>query len=288
MAAAAGLELAEIQGSGPGGRIVKADIDRALAAPARREAVPAGPAAPVIPLAPVWQPGAPIPADERTPIDRLRAIIGKRMSESKQQVPHFYLTSEIDAEPLLTARKQINTLMAEDQKVSINDFIIKAAALALRQFPNLNASLEGGEIIRYGHVNIGVAVALDAGLMTVVCKDADQKPLRLISQEVKEMAARARSGKVRPEDIEGSTFSISNLGMYDVEDFVAIINPPEAAILAVGSVKETPIAINGDIRIGLRMKLTLSADHRITDGAEAARFMQALKKILENPAWMLL
>ncbi len=285
MAAEAGLDLAQIRGSGPGGRIVKADIEEALAAPVRKEARPA---LPVRPQAPAWQPEAPIPADERVPVDRLRAIIARRMSESKQQLPHFYVTSEIDAEPLMTARRQINELVPEDQKVSVNDFIVKAAALALRQLPNLNASLDGGEIVRHGHVNIGIAVALDAGLMTVVCKDADQKPLRLISQEVREMAARARQGKVRPDDIEGSTFSISNLGMYDVEDFAAIINPPEAAILAVGSVKETPVVEGGGIKAGLRMKVTLSADHRVTDGAEAARFLQALKKILENPAWMLL
>lgn len=285
MAAEQKLDLNAIQGSGPGGRIVKADIEKALAAPAPREPAPT---AAVRPAMPAWQPGAPIPADERVPVDRLRAIIAKRMSESKQQVPHFYVTSEIDAEPLMTARKQINELAPEDQKVSVNDFIVKAAALALRQFPNLNASLEGSEIVRHGHVNIGIAVALDAGLMTVVCKDADQKPLRLISQEVREMAARARQGKVRPDDIEGSTFSISNLGMYDVEDFVAIINPPEAAILAVGSVKESAVAAGGAVTPGLRMKVTLSADHRITDGAEAARFLQALKRILENPAWMLL
>ncbi len=285
MAADAGLDLRQMRGSGPGGRIVKADVEKALAAPAVRPAAAAElPAAPM----PVWQPGAPTPPDERVPLDRLRAIIARRMSESKQQLPHFYVTSEVDAEPMMTARKQVNALMPEEQKISVNDFIVKAAALALRQFPNINASLDGKEIVRHGHVNIGVAVALEQGLMTVVCKDADQKPLRLISQEVREMAGRARQGKVRPDDIEGSTFSISNLGMFDVEDFIAIINPPEAAILAVGSVKETPVVAGGALKAGLRMKITLSADHRVTDGAEAARFMQALKKILENPAWMLL
>lgn len=285
MAAEVGIQIEKIRGSGPGGRIVKQDVEKAMASKQPQGAAPVE----RLPLPmPVWQPGAPAPADERIPVDKLRAIIARRMTESKQQLPHFYVTSEINAEPLMTVRKQTNALLPEDQKLSVNDFIVKAAALALRQFPNINASLEGKEIVRHGRINVGIAVALEAGLMTVVCKDADQKPLRLISGEVKEMAARARQGKVRPEDIEGSTFSISNLGMFDVEYFAAIINPPETAILAVASVKETPVIENGEVRAGLRMKLTLAADHRITDGAEAARFMQELKKILENPAWMLL
>jgi pyruvate dehydrogenase E2 component (dihydrolipoamide acetyltransferase) len=152
----------------------------------------------------------------------------------------------------------------------------------------VNASLEGDTIVRHGRVNVGIAVALDNGLMTVVVKDADQKPMRLIGQEVRQMAARARSGKVRPDDIEGSTFSISNLGMYQVEEFIAIINPPEAAILAVGSAQEVPVVENGEIKVGWRMKATISADHRLTDGAEAARFMQALRNYLENPMSLLL
>ncbi|HPC06589.1 MAG TPA: 2-oxo acid dehydrogenase subunit E2, partial [Anaerolineaceae bacterium] len=157
-----------------------------------------------------------------------------------------------------------------------------------RQYPSLNAVLKEEKIIRKGHVNIGVAVAVEGGLLTVVVKDADQKPLRLISKEVKEMVARVRSGKVRPEDIEGSTFSISNLGMFDVEHFIAIINPPEAAILAVGSAREMPVVKDGIVQVGTRMRATLSADHRITDGAEAAQFLQALARWIENPAGMLM
>ena len=241
------------------------------------------PAAPM----PVWQPGAPVPSDERVPVDRLRAIIAKRMSESKQQWPQFYVASEVDAEPLMTARKQVNALMPEEQKISVNDFIVKAAALTLRQFPNINASLDGKEILRHGHVNIGVAVALEQGLMTVVCKDAEKKPLRLISQEVKEMAARARQGKVRPDDIEGSTFSISNLGMFSIDEFSAIINPPEAAILAVGAVQDVPAVEDGELVIASRMKATISADHRVTDGAEAAEFMAVLAEYLEAPLKLL-
>ncbi|MHB1119855.1 MAG: 2-oxo acid dehydrogenase subunit E2 [Bellilinea sp.] len=210
------------------------------------------------------------------------------MLESRQQIPHFYVTSAYDAANLMQVRGQINRELPETAKISVNDFVIKAIALTLRQFPNLNASLAEKEILRHGHINLGVAVALDNGLMTVVVKDTDQKPLRVISQEVREMAARAREGKVRQDDIEGSTFSISNLGMFDVEQFVAIINPPEAAILAVGSAQQVPVVQDGEVKVGWQMKATLSADHRVTDGAEAARFMQALGGFIENPLRLLL
>jgi len=270
-----GLDLRQVRGSGPGGRVVRRDVEGALAAPA----VAGGPAV---------TPAAAAPGDERVALDRLRAIIGRRMSESKQQVPHFYVTHEYDMAALMALRKQANELLPEADKLSVNDFIVKAVALALRRYPGLNASLGQNELIRHGRVNVGVAVALESGLITVVCKDADQKPVRQISAEVKEMVARARQGKVRPDDIEGSTFSISNLGMYDVEHFVAIINPPEAAILAVGSVKQVPVVVDGALAVGTRMRATLSADHRVTDGAEAAQFLQALAEYLEKPLGLLL
>jgi len=289
-----GLDLTNIQGSGPGGRIVKRDIETIQVQPAAPPQPSQAPAAPPPPdkKAPTPPPavGIPtgaIPEDQVVPVDRLRRAIGRRMVESKQQVPHFYITSAYDVARMMELRKQINAYMPDDQKLSVNDFIVKAAALTLRQFPNINASLKGDQVIRYGHVNIGVAVALDAGLITVVCKDADQKPIRVISREVKEMAARARSGKVKPDDIEGSTFSVSNLGMYNVEDFAAIINPPEAAILAVGSVKPAPVAVDGELKVGMLMKATISADHRVTDGAEAAHYMQALARYLEDPLLLL-
>jgi pyruvate dehydrogenase E2 component (dihydrolipoamide acetyltransferase) len=295
MAEEYGLVLAKIEGSGPGGRVVKKDIEIALESGekvTKPEAVETTPPVSVektpAPLAVSWMPGMPVPEDEHIPVNKLRAIIGKRMLESKTQLPHFYITDEYDAGPLMVLRKEVNLQLPEDQKLSINDFIIKAAALTLRQFPNINASLKDNEIVHHGHVNVGVAVALDSGLMTIVCKDADQKPIRIISNEIKDMATRSRQGKVRPEDIEGSTFSISNLGMFDVEHFIAIINPPEAGILAVGSVKEVPVVVSGEIKVGLRMKMTISADHRITDGAEAARFMQMLGEFLENPIRLLL
>jgi pyruvate dehydrogenase E2 component (dihydrolipoamide acetyltransferase) len=210
------------------------------------------------------------------------------MTEAKQHIPHFYVTHTYDVEMLLSLRSQANALMPEEKKLSVNDFVVKAVALTLRQFPNLNASLDGENIIRHGHVNLGVAVSVPGGLMTVVCQDTDQKPLSLISTEIKEMAARARQGKVRPQDVEGSTFSISNLGMYDVEDFGAIINPPEAAILAVGTAHKVPVVAGDVLKVGVRMKATISADHRITDGVEAAQFMQALGGYLENPLGLLM
>jgi pyruvate dehydrogenase E2 component (dihydrolipoamide acetyltransferase) len=188
---------------------------------------------------------------------------------------------------LFDARSQLNGYLPDTEKLSVNDFIIRAVALSLRYFPNLNASLNGTEIIQYGHINIGVAVTVEGGLLTVVCKDADQKSLRQISAEVKAMASRAREGKVKPDDVDGSTFSTSNLGMYDVENFIAIINPPEAAILAIGSAREIPVVENGQLKIGWRMNATISVDHRVSDGAEAARFMQALAGFLENPARLL-
>ncbi len=206
------------------------------------------------------------------------------MVQSKQQFPHFYVTHEYNVEALLALRKNLNDLLPEDQKLSIHDFIVKAVALCLGQFPNLNSSFAGNEIIRHGQINIGTAVAIEGGVMTVVCRDTDLKPLRLISQEVRTMSARARAGKIHPEDVEGSTFSVSNMGMYDVENFAAIITPPEACVLAVGSARQVPVVgENGEIKAGTRMKATISVDHRVTDGAEAARFMKALADYLEEP-----
>jgi pyruvate dehydrogenase E2 component (dihydrolipoamide acetyltransferase) len=292
MAEDAGIDLSKVQGSGPRGRIMKADIESYQASPPPEVAAPAPAEAPAepagVPLTPLGPlPSAPAAQDEVVPLNRLRAAIGRRMTEAKQQLPHFYVTHEYDVGDLLDLRKQVNELVPSEQKISVNDFIVKAVALALRQFPNLNASLRGEEIVRHGAVNIGVAVAVEGGLLTVVCHDTDRKPLRQIAQEIRLMAGRARGGKVRPEDIEGSTFSVSNLGMFDVEDFIAIINPPEAAILAVGSAKQIPVVEEGEIVPGWRMKATISVDHRVSDGAEAARFLQALAEYIEQPLRLL-
>lgn len=275
-----GVNLASVQGSGPGGRVVRKDVEAALAGGATSSS--ARPSTPVSTTQVVVS-----TEDKVIATTKLRQAIGRRLVESKQTIPHFYVTHEYKMEAVMDMRKQINAYLPDNEKVSVNDFIIKAAALTLRQFPNINATLKGNEIIQFGHVNVSVAVTVPGGLMTVVVKDADVKSLRQISGEIKAMAARARDGKVKPEDVDGSTFSTSNLGMYDVEEFIAIVNPPEAAILAIGSAKETPVVVNGEIKIGSRMKATISVDHRVSDGAEAAQFMQALAGFLENPVRML-
>jgi pyruvate dehydrogenase E2 component (dihydrolipoamide acetyltransferase) len=272
------VDLSHIQGTGPGGRIVRRDIEAALSSGQSS----------------VISQQSTQHTIRNTGLDnqviqttKLRQAIGRRLVESKTTIPHFYVTHEFKMDALMDMRKQVNAYLPDNEKVSVNDFILKGVALSLRQFPNLNATLKGTEVIQFGHVNVGVAVTVPGGLMTVVVKDTDQKTLRQISSEVKTMAARARDGKVKPDDVDGSTFSTSNLGMYDVEEFIAIINPPEAAILAISSAREVPIVENGIIKVGWRMKATISVDHRVSDGAEAAQFMQALAGYLENPVRML-
>ena len=266
MAGETGIDLKAVHGTGPEGRITKKDV---LAAATQPIAPPAG-------------------LGVTVPLTRLRSAIGRRMLASKQQVPHFYLTIDLDAERLADTRAQFNAAQPDDAKLSVNDFVVKAAALALRDVPGLNASLRGESIQRHAQVNVGVAVAIEDGLLTIVVRDADTKPLRQIGDEIRAMVGRARQGRVRPDDVDGSTFTVSNLGMFDIDHFVAIINPPEAAILAVGSVRETPVVRDGQLAPGLRLKVTLSADHRVTDGAEAARWLQALRARLEHPLGMLL
>jgi pyruvate dehydrogenase E2 component (dihydrolipoamide acetyltransferase) len=285
MAEEKGLVLANLQGSGPGGRIVKRDIESALSAQpaAVSQAAPAATPQAVPALAPLPAFSAEPRQDQHVNLTKLRQAIGRRMVESKQQFPHFYVAHEYKMDRLMALRKQVNQYLPDGEKLSVNDFIVKAAGLALRQYPNLNARLDGEAVLRFGAVNIGVAVTVPGGLLTVVVRDADQKPLRQISLEIKSMAARARDGKVKPDDVEGSTFSTSNLGMYDVENFIAIISPPEAAILALGSAREVPVVADGQIVPGWRMKATISVDHRVSDGAEAAQFMQALATYLEEP-----
>ena len=269
-----GLDLSSIKGSGPGGRIVRRDVEAALqqkpvsAKPAKTSVVQAG-------------------KDETITISRLRAAIGKRMLESRQNIPHFYITRSYDVGRLMEMRKEMNDELAEEERLSVNDFVIRATALTLREFPNLNASLDGNQLTRHGGIHIGSAVAVEDGLLTIVAKHADQKSLLEIGNEMKAMLQRVRNGKPRSEDLEGSTFTISNLGMYSVDDFVAIINPPEAAILAVGSALQVPVALEGQVGIAWRMNATISADHRITDGAEAAQFMVRLAVFLEQP-WRLI
>ena len=286
MASERSIDLRQVTGTGPGGRVTKRDVEN-YTPTSRPTPVSMASSAHVTPSGiPVLATGE-VPADQVVQISRLRQAIGRRMVEAKSQLPHFYITYEYNVAKLLELRKQVNTLLPDEEKTSVNDYIVRAVSMALREFPNLNASLAGDQVIRHGQVNVGVAVAVEGGLLTVVCKNSDMKSVRQISSEVKYMAGRARDGKVRPDDIEGSTFSISNLGMFDVENFIAIINPPEAAILAVGSAREAPVIHDGQVVPGWRMKATISVDHRVSDGAEAARFMQALAKFIEQPLRLL-
>lgn len=265
MAAQAGVDLKLVRGSGPEGRIIKRDIEMFMAG-----GTPAQPAAGSVPAS------------------RLRKAIARRMTESKTAIPHFYLTVDVDMADALRAREQLNAMLeAADAKLSVNDFIVKGAALALLKFPNLNAVYRGDAVELMAQVHVGVAVSVPGGLMTVVVRDADAKPLATIGAEVRAMAARARASKVQPADIEGSTFTTSNLGMYGIEHFAAIINPPEVAILATGAVQAVPVVRNGQVVPGTIMRATLSADHRVTDGAEAAQFMQYFKQLLEQPMRLL-
>ncbi len=275
------VDLSHLQGTGPGGRVVRKDVEAALSAGPTTSAAGRPAVSPTYAQVTVSQ------EDQTVQTTKLRQAIGRRLVESKTTIPHFYVTHEFKMDAVMDMRKQANAYLPDNERLSVNDFILKAVALTLRQFPNLNSTIKGTEVIQFGHINVGVAVTVPGGLMTVVVKDTDQKIMRQISGEVKAMAGRAREGKVKPEDVAGSTFSTSNLGMYDVAEFIAIINPPEAAILAIGSAKEVPVVENSAIKPGWRMKATISVDHRISDGAEAAQFMQALAGFLENPVRML-
>lgn len=287
MAAEIGIDLRMVKGTGPGGRITKKDIvSYQVQVPAQLSIKTPG----IAPIPTATLQKAFIRERRSLPLPKLRAAIGRRMTESMQQSPHFYVTHEYDVAALLDRRKEINNLLSDDDKLSVNDFIVRAVALTILEFPNLNASLDfkNNAVIYHGEINIGVAVAVENGLLTVVNRNTDQKSVYQISSELKGVVNRARDGKVRSEDIEGSTFTVSNLGMFDVDQFTAIINPPEAAILAVGSAKQVPVVTDGEIRIGNRMKATLSIDHRISDGVEGARFLQALARFIEEPLRLLI
>ncbi len=288
LAADAGIAISQIVGTGPGGRVVKRDVEAVVASGVKPVAAPVSQPSVAAPVAPAIAPVAVQAEDQVVPLTKLRTIIARRMHESTSTVPAIYLTIEVDMAAALNLRKQINGLVSDDRKASVNDLVLKASALALRQFPNLNSSFGGDKIVRHGHVNVGFAVAMEAGLLTVVTRDTDAKSVNQIAAETKPMIARARDGKVQPADIEGSTFTVSNLGMFDIEHFTAIINLPEAAILAVGATKDVPVVKDGQITIGSRMKMTVAADHRVTDGAEVAQFLQAIRKNLEEPLRLML
>jgi pyruvate dehydrogenase E2 component (dihydrolipoamide acetyltransferase) len=216
----------------------------------------------------------------------MRKTIAKRLSESKFTAPHYYVSMDIDMDAAVAAREQL--LRGENVKISFNDLVVKACARALTRFPIVNASWAGDKIVTHAEVHVGVAVALPDGLITPVVRHADRKSVLGIGREVKELAGRAREKKLRPEDYSGSTFTVSNLGMYDVTEFTAIINPPESCILAVGAVRKLPVVAGDQVRIGHRMRVTLSSDHRVVDGAVAAQFLQEVRRLLESPISLLL
>jgi pyruvate dehydrogenase E2 component (dihydrolipoamide acetyltransferase) len=274
LAADRGLDLGAIQGSGPAGRVVQRDIEAAGAAPAKAQPAPAA--------IPAFQPAAVGEPYRDIPLSQVRKTIAKRLVQSIGPIPTFYLTAEIDMERVWEAREALNAI-GEGPKVSLNDITIKAVALALRQHPMCNAWWQDDHIRAWNEVHVGMAVAIDEGLITPVIRHADQKPLRQIAAETKELAARARERRLKPEEYTGATFSVSNLGMLDIDEFTAIINPPEAGILAIGRIAERAVVVDGVIDVRRRMRVTMSCDHRIVDGATGARFLQTLTRMLENP-----
>jgi pyruvate dehydrogenase E2 component (dihydrolipoamide acetyltransferase) len=278
MAAERNIPLTSVAGSGPGGRVIKRDIEAwsAPAPPAASEARPAS--------APPPQPS--VTPGQEIPLSAMRKTIAKRLSESKFSAPHYYVSMDVEMDAAVAAREQLQR--GDNVKVSYNDLVLKACARALTRFPTVNASWAGDKIVTHAEVHLGVAVALPDGLITPVVRNADRKSVVEIGHEVKELAARARDKKLRPEEYGGSTFTVSNLGMYDVTEFTAIINPPEACILAVGTVRRLPVVAGDQVRIGHRMRLTLSSDHRVVDGAVAAQFLQEVRRLLENPISLLL
>ena len=288
IAAEKGIDLSGLKGSGPNGRIVKADVENAKpgAAPAAPPAPKAAAKAPAPPAG--GQPVFVAPGDSRVPHTSIRKVIARRMLESKQTVPHFYLTVDFEIDALLTARTAINAVVEKKgAKVSVNDMVIKACAKALRDHPECNASWTEEEMIQYGAVDISVAVATDRGLITPIVRNADMKGLAQISIEMKDLASRAKSGKLKLEEFQGGGFTISNLGMFGVRDFGAIINTPQAMILAVGAGEERVVVRRGEMVIRNIMSCTLAVDHRVVDGALGAQFLQTLKAYIEQPAAML-
>jgi pyruvate dehydrogenase E2 component (dihydrolipoamide acetyltransferase) len=275
MAEERGLDLAGLQGSGPQGRIIKRDIEEALTH---------GAAAPRL----VPSPGVPLSVERRepqvVPISSMRRVIAQRLADVKPGVPHFYLTVEIEMDAAMQIRDEAKAL---DSKVSVNDIVVKAAAIALRRMPKVNVSLQGDQVLQYQNVDVGIAVAIEEGLITPIILDADQKGLAAISAEARDLAERARKRALKPQEYTGGSITISNLGMFGVDSFVAVINPPQAAIVAVGQVAEKAVVRNGQVVIRKIMTATLSGDHRIIDGALGAEYLRELKGLLEHPMRLL-
>ena len=287
----AGINLTHIQGSGDAGRIVKRDVEAALQQPGSLMPAPASTPAPVpatpTPTVTVSTPAPAVPGAnyEEVALSQMRKVIARRLSESKFTAPHFYLTVEINMDKAMETRQRLNEI--SPVKLSFNDLVIKAAAAALRHHPAINSSWLGDRIRYNKDVNIGVAVAIEEGLLVPVIRNTDQKTLSQINTEVKQLAGKAKERKLQPEEMQGNTFTISNLGMFGIEEFTAIINPPDSCIMAVGGIIEKPVVREGQIVVGNVMKVTLSCDHRVVDGATGAQFLQTFRSILEDPIRML-
>ncbi|NSW79859.1 MAG: 2-oxo acid dehydrogenase subunit E2 [Chthonomonadetes bacterium] len=276
----AGIDLAMVRGTGPGGRIVERDVQQFIAS---RQAAPRPPIAePARPAAAVVETPA-LTGGE--PLSRMRRLIAERTTLTKQTVPHFYVTMDVDMTEAMALREKLNASLPEDApKISVNDFVTKACALALARHPRVNALYQNERIYPSSEIHIGIAVALPDGLIVPVLRHCERKTLRQIATETRQLVEKARAGRLTPDEYTGATFSISNLGMYGVDEFIAIINPPAVAILAVGAVQKQPVALDDDtVVVRPRMKVTISADHRALDGAVAAEFLRELKRILENP-----
>jgi pyruvate dehydrogenase E2 component (dihydrolipoamide acetyltransferase) len=282
MAKDAGVDLKLVQGSGPGGRVVKRDLEGAP--PAAAVEVPR--TAHGAPRAPVE--GAPLTPFEDVPLTQIRKTIAKRLAASIGPIPHFFLTTEVDMERAAESRDALNRQLGDQGKVSFNDIVIKAVALALTKHRACNAWFQDDHIRYWNPVHIGMAVAVEDGLITPVIRDADRKTLAEIGAEARELAQRARNRRLKPEEYTGATFSVSNLGMFDIDQFTAVINPPEAGIIAVGSIVPKPVAEGEQVVVRRRLRLTMSCDHRVIDGATGAQFLKTLKQMLENPLAMLL
>ena len=285
-----GVDLRAVAGSGPGGRVVKRDVEAAAEAAATTAPTTVEPPPPAqVPASAPPTPDGPVPDFEDIPLTQMRKTVARRLVESLGPVPHFFLTVDVDMARAMEARARVNELLkAEGGKTSLNDLVIKAVAAALARHPECNAWWQEDRIRRFNRVHVGVAVAVPDGLITPVVRDAHAKGLGRISAEIRELAARAREKKLQPHEYTGSTFSISNLGMFGIEEFTAVINPPEAGILAVGAVEEKPVAVDGQVVPRPRMRITMSCDHRVIDGAQGARFLATLKTFLEEPAAILL
>jgi pyruvate dehydrogenase E2 component (dihydrolipoamide acetyltransferase) len=280
------IDLGQVKGTGPGGRIVRDDIEDVLdqpRAPATPAPVPAAPAQPA-PVPTALPTSAAPPEAELVKLSRVQMLIARRLTESKQTIPHFYVSSEVDMTDILAMRQTLNAEVGEGGvKVTVNDLIVKACALALEKFPEVNSSLKEDHFVRYQHINVGMAVDAPTGLVVPVIRDANSKGVRSIARESKALVAKARNNKLTPADLEGGTFSVSNLGMMDASNFIAVINPPQAAILAVAATRKQFVPVDGQPVIRDLMTMTMSTDHRILSGAAVARFLQEVKRLLQNP-----